>query len=205
MRFAVLILGMLALAACATSEDDRFRVGESEKSFVIIGVAEASESREARYTLLWRQLDAAGAFTDYDGRTTFEAQTNEGDTVRVRGIPGEFEMLEVEPGVYALDSVFGIIRDDRVNYVAEGVITGPERPSFEVRPGEAVYLGIWQADIEDITAVARPWRLAESDLRAVLNRADDEVRGQVRIRETRTRSVACAPRQLNSRSRRQVC
>lgn len=205
MRFPVLILGMLALAACATSEDDRFRVGESEKSFVIIGVAEASESREARYTLLWRQLDAAGAFMEVNGRTTFEAQTNEGDTVRVRGIPGEFEMLEVEPGVYALDSVFGIIRDDRVNYVADGVITGPARPSFEVRPGEAIYLGIWQADIEDVTAVARPWRLAESDLRAVLNRADDEVRGQVRIRETRTRSVACAPRQLNSRSRRQVC
>jgi hypothetical protein len=205
MRFAVLILGMLALAACATSEDDRFRVGESEKSFVIIGVAEASESREARYTLLWRQLDAAGAFTEVNGRTTFEAQTNEGDTVRVRGIPGEFEMLEVEPGVYALDSVFGIIRDDRVNYVAEGVIAGPERPSFEVRPGEAIYLGIWQTDIEDITAVARPWRLAESDLRAVLNSADDEVRGHVRIRETRTRSVACAPHQLNSRSRRQVC
>jgi hypothetical protein len=205
MRVAVMILGMLASAACATSEDDRFRVGESEKSFVIIGVAEASESREARYTLLWRQLDNAGAFTEVNGRTAFEAQTNEGDTVRVRGIPGEFEMLEVEPGVYALDSVFGIIRDDRVNYVAEGVITGPERPSFEVRPGEAIYLGIWQADIEDVRAVTRPWRLAESDLRAVLNAADDEVRGQVRIRETRTRSVPCAPRQLNSRSRRQVC
>jgi hypothetical protein len=205
MRSAVMILGALALAACATSEDDRFRVGESEKSFVIIGVAETPGNREARYTLLWRQLDAAGAFTEYDGRTTFEAQTNEGDTVRVRGIPGEFEMLEVEPGVYALDSVFALIRDDRVNYVAEGVIAGPERPSFEVRPGEAVYLGIWQADIEDITAVVRPWRLAESDLRAVLNTADDEVRGQVRIRETGTRSVACAPHQLNSRSRRQVC
>jgi hypothetical protein len=205
MRFPVLILGMLAVAACATSEDDRFRVGESEKSFVIIGVAEASESREARYTLLWRQLDAAGAFTGINGRTAFEAQTNEGDTVRVRGIPGEFAMLEVEPGIYALDSVFGIIPDDRVNYVAEGVITGPERPSFEVRPGEAVYLGIWQTDIEDVRAVTRPWRLEESDLRAVLHSADDEVRGQVRIRETRTRSVACAPRQLNSRSRRQVC
>jgi hypothetical protein len=205
MRVSVLIMGALALAACATSEDDRFRVGESEKSFVIIGVAEASGNREARYSLLWRQLDAAGAFTEVNGRTTFEARTNEGDTLRVRGIPGEFEMLEIEPGVYALDSVFGLIRDDRVNYVAEGVITETERPSFEVRPGEAVYLGIWQADIEDVRAVARPWRLEESDLRAVLNSADDEVRGHVRIRETRPRNVACAPRQLNARSRRQVC
>ena len=205
MRFAVLILGALALASCATSDDDRFQVGASEKSFVIIGVAEASDSREARYTLLWRQLDAAGAFTEHSGRTAFEAQTNEGDTVRVRGIPGEFEMLEVEPGVYALDSVFGVIRDDRVDYVADGVIIGPDRPSFEVRPGEAVYLGIWQAEIAEVRAVTRPWRLEESDLRAVLNAADDEVRGHVRIRETRTRSVVCAPHRLNSRSRRQVC
>ncbi len=205
MRFAVMILGALALASCATSEDDRFQVGASEKSFVIIGVAEASESREARYTLLWRQLDAAGAFTELNGRTAFDAQTNEGDTVRVRGIPGEFEMLEIDPGVYALDSVFGIIRDDRVDYVAEGVVTGPERPSFEVRPGEAIYLGIWQVDIEEVRAVTRPWRLEESDLRAVLHAADDEVRGHVRIRETRTRSVACTPHRLNTRSRRQVC
>ena len=53
--------------------------------------------------------------------------------------------------------------------------------------------------------MTRPWRLEEADLRAVLNAADDEVRGHVRIRETRTRSVACAPHQLNVRSRRQVC
>lgn len=204
MRFIFLILGALALAQCATSEDRRFHVGESESAFVIIGVAETPGNREARYTLLWRQLDENGAFTRYDGDTTFEAQTNEGDTVRLRGIPGEFEMLRVRPGVYALDSVFGLIRDGRVNYVAEGVINGPERPAFEVRAGEAVYLGIWQADIEDITAVARPWRLEESDVREVLHNSD-EVVGPVRLRETHTRSVPCAPHQLNSRSRRQVC
>jgi hypothetical protein len=204
MRFVVLILGVLALAQCATSEDDRFRVGQSENAFVIIGVAEAPGNREARYTLLWRLLDSSGRFTEYDGRTTFEAQTNEGDTVRVRGIPGEFEMLKVEPGVYALDSVFALIRDDHVNYVADGVIAGPERPAFEVRPGEAVYLGIWQVDITDAQAHTRPWRLAESDLRAVLGNSD-EIAGHVRIRETHMRSVPCAPRQLNTRSRRQVC
>jgi hypothetical protein len=204
MRFVVLILGALALAQCATAEDDRFRVGESQNAFVIIGVAETPGTREARFTLLWRLLDASGAFSEHEGDTAFQAETNEGDTLRVRGIPGEFEMLEVQPGVYALDSVFGVIRDDRVNYIAEGLIEGPERPSFEVRPGEAVYLGIWQADIEDVRAVARPWRLDESDLRAVLSNSD-EIVGRVRIRETHTRSVACAPHNLNSRSRRQVC
>lgn len=204
MRFVLVMLGALALAQCATAQDRRFHVGESEKAFVIIGVAETPGNREARYSLLWRLLDDAGAFSNLEGDTAFQAETNEGDTVRVRGIPGEFELLEVEPGVYALDSVFGVIRGDRVNYVAEGLIEGPERPAFEVRGGEAVYLGIWQADIEEVRAVARPWRLQESDLRAVL-RASDEVVGQVRLRATHTRSVPCAPRYLNSRSRRQVC
>jgi hypothetical protein len=204
MRFLIPVLGALALAHCATAEDARFRVGASERAFVIIGVAEASENREARYTLLWRRLDGGGAFEELDRRTAFEAQTNEGDTVRVRGIPGEFEMVEVAPGVYGLDSVFAVIRADRVNYVADGVILGPERPAFEVRPGEAVYLGIWQVDIEDVRAVTQPWRLEESDLRAVLSHSD-EVLGQVRIRATHTRSVPCAPHAMNSRTRRQVC
>lgn len=204
MRFLVLILGALALAQCATSEDERFRVGASEKAFVIIGVAEASENREARYTLLWRRLDGAGEFAEHGGGTSFEAETNQGDTLRVRGIPGEFELLEVEPGVYALDSVFAIIRADHVNYVADGVIQGPERPAFEVRPGEAVYLGIWQVDLEETRAVTRPWRIAESDLRAVLSHSD-HVLGQVRIRATHTRSVPCAPHPMNPRTRRQVC
>ena len=31
--------------------------------------------------------------------------------MRVRGIPGEFTHAEVEPGIYALDSVFALIRD----------------------------------------------------------------------------------------------
>jgi hypothetical protein len=204
MRFLLLIVGVLALAQCATSQERRFRVAESEDAFVIIGVAEASESREARYALLWRRLGSDGRFAELSGRNTFEARTNQGDTLRVRGIPGEFTMLRVEPGVYALDSVFGVIRAERVDYVSDGVIEGPERPAFEVRPGEAVYLGLWQADMEDVRAVARPWRLSEDDLRAVLHNSD-EVLGQVRIRPTQARSVPCTPYPLNSRTRRRVC
>lgn len=204
MRFLVLILGVLTLAQCATSEDTRFHVGQSDKAFIIIGVAETPGNREARYTLLWRQVEPGGGFAQYNGRSSFEAQTNEGDTVRVNGIPGEFEMVEVEPGLYGLDSVFAMIRAERVDYVADGVIAGPERPSFEVRPGEAVYLGIWQADIEDARAVARPWRLDQADLDAVLSHSDALV-GPVDVRETHTRGVACAPHPLNSRTRRQIC
>lgn len=202
MRSVVLILGALALAACATS-DDRFRVGQSEKAFVIIGVAEDADNREARYTLLWRQVEG-DAFAELDGATTFEAKTNQGETLRINGIPGEFALLEVEPGAYALDSVFGFIPAGRVNYVAEGLVEGPERPAFEVRAGEAVYLGIWQVSLEYSRAVTRPWRVQESDLRAVLGQTD-EIRGQVRIRETHPRSIPCNPQRLNSRSRRQVC
>lgn len=204
MRFLILILGVVALAQCATAEERRFQVGQSDDAFVIIGVAEASESREAKYALLWRRLDGDGRFAGHAGRDAFEARTNQGDTLRVRGIPGEFTMLRIEPGVYALDSVFGVIRAARVDYVSDGVIQGSERPSFEARPGEAIYLGIWQVDIEEVRAVTRPWRLEEPDLRAVLHNSD-ELLGQVRLRQTQTRSVPCAPHAMNSRTRRQVC
>lgn len=204
MRLLILIVGALALAQCATAEDRHFRVGESEDAYVIIGVAEASESREARYEMLWRRLDGEGRFAELSGRNAFEASTNQGSTLRIRGIPGEFTMLRVAPGVYALDSVFGVIRGERVNYVSDGVIEGPERPAFAVRAGEAVYLGLWQADMDYARAVARPWRVTETDLRAVLHNSD-EVLGQVRIRQTEMRNVACAPHPMNSRTRRQVC
>ncbi len=205
MRFLQAMLGALLAAQCATSEEDnRFRVGESSHSLVVIGVAEASANTSPRYTMLWRRLDASGAFTRLDGDTAFEVRTHTGNSVRVRGIPGEFVMAEIDPGVYALDSVFAVIRDARVNYAANGVIVGPERPTFEVRPGEAVYLGIWQMDLEDVTAVTRPWRLDEADARAALSQSQ-AVAGAARVRQTYTRSVPCTPHRVNPRSQRQVC
>lgn len=204
MRFLWLILGALALAQCATPGAPDFVVGEDPGAFVIIGVAEAQQHTSPRYIVLWRRLDEDGAFSSYGPRRIFEARTHERGSVRVSGIPGEFIMSEIEPGEYALDSVYAIIRDRRVNYVANGVVEGPERPAFTVRPGEAIYLGIWQTDLEDVTAVARPWRLDEADLRAALNRSDP-VRGPVRVRETHTRSVRCAPHKLTTTSQRQVC
>lgn len=202
MRLVFVILASFALAQCA-SREDRFDVGSEERAFVIIGVAEAPTNREAQYTLLWRQVEA-GAFAEPEGRNTFEAETNRRGSVRVRGIPGEFALMEVRPGTYALDSVFAVIRENRLNYVADGLVAGPDRPAFDVRAGEAVYLGIWQVDIEDVTAVARPWRMSEDDLRLVL-RETDELNGHVRMRDTHTIAVPCTPHQLNSRSRRQVC
>ncbi len=199
-----MIAAALLLAQCVSSEDDRFQVGQSPSAFVVIGVAEAAGATEARYTMLWRQVDASGAFTEPTGRTAFEAETNSRGTVRVRGVPGEFRLVEVEPGVYALDSVFGVIRERRVNYIAQGVIEGPERPAFEVAPGEAVYLGIWQATLEETRAVARPWRLSETDMRAVRRNAN-AVNGPMNLRETHTRSVTCAPRRLSNLSQREIC
>lgn len=204
MRFLFAILTALALTSCASSEDDRFRVGSSPRSFVIIGVAEAAANTSASYDLLWRRLDASGGFEPLDDDTSFLAETNERGTLRIRGIPGEFTLREVEPGAYALDSVFGILRDNRVNYIANGLIAGPERPVFEVQPGEAVYLGIWQVDLADDSAVARPWRLSEADLSAVLGEQNGVV-GNVRMRETTTRAVACTPRRMNNQTQRQVC
>ncbi len=205
MRHLFAILAAVALAQCASSEDDRFRVGASPDAFVIIGVAEAQANASAQYRMLWRRVGPDGRFMDVDDDTSFEASTNARGTVVIRGIPGEFKLAEIEPGTYALDSVFGVLRADRVNYIAQGVVAGPERPSFEVRPGEAVYLGIWQVNLQDAGAIAAPWRLDERDLRAVMRRADEEVAGNVVLRETQTRSVPCEPRRLRNLSQRRVC
>lgn len=203
MRLLFVLLATLALAQCAHKDDDRFRVGASPRALVIIGVAEAFNSTDADYSLLWRRVGPDGRFEDIGGRTAIEADTNVRGTVRVRGIPGEFKVAEVEPGIYALDSAFAVIHDN-VNYIANGVVTGPSRPSFEVRAGEAVYLGIWQMDVDEVTAVARPWRLDAGDAHAVL-RAADPVNGDVRVRETTLRDVACAPHRRNNITQREVC
>lgn len=205
MRFVFAILSALAVANCATPEDRRFRVGQAADAFVIINLAKAPHDDAPHYSMFWRQLDARGGFAEFDGDRTIDVETNEGGTVRVRGIPGEFLMARVDPGTYALDSVFGLIRERDVNYVAEGLVIGPERPTFEVRAGEAIYLGIWEANVVDDRAVVRPWRLDGADLRAVMRQADDEVVGQVRMRETITRAVPCSPRRLNNLSQRQIC
>ena len=204
MRVVMVILACLVLAQCASRDDKRFRVGDAPNGYVIIGVAEAAENTSPSYTILWRRLDGAGTFMRYGGGRIFEARSESGEGVQVPGIPGEFIMSEVEPGTYALDSTFALIRDGRVNYSANGVVRGPERPTFDVRPGEAVYLGIWQADLVDVVATARPWRLERSDLEAVI-REVDPVHGGVRMVEPATREVPCAPYRLRSNSQRQVC
>lgn len=206
MRKLSAIVAALALTTCATAEDKRFAVGESDVGYVIVGIAEESgAAQEASYTMLWRRVDPeTGRFAPVNNRTTFEARTNAHDSVRVRGVPGEFATGELAPGVYALDSVFAQIVDRRVAYVAQGVIVGPDRPTFEVRAGEAVYLGIWEVRVDEVTAVSRLWRLEEADKDAVVREARD-TRGQVTLRQTHTSQVPCEPRRLNSVTTRQVC
>lgn len=206
MRNLLAIVAAVALTTCATAEDKRFAVGESSNGYVIVGVAEESgAAQEASYTMLWRRVDpATGRFAPLNNRTAFEARTNAHDSVRVHGIPGEFAMGELAPGVYALDSIFAEIIDRRVAYVAQGVVVGPDRPTFEVRPGEAVYLGIWQMHLTELNAVTRLWRIDEADKDAVVREAH-QTRGEVTVREPHTTQVACTPVRLNAVSTRQVC
>lgn len=206
MRKLLAIGAALALTSCATAEDKRFAVGEDANGFVILGVAEqAGAAQEASYVLLWRRVDeATGRFAPVNNRTVFEARTNGNDTVRVHGIPGEFSMGTLAPGTYALDSVYAQIFDRRVAYFAQGVVVGPERPTFEVRAGEAVYLGVWEVRVDEITAVARPWRNEQADLDAVVSEAR-ETRGEVVLRRPHDTQVPCTPVRLNSVSQRQVC
>jgi hypothetical protein len=204
MRILLAMLAALTLTQCASSEDERFRVGASPRSFVIIGVAEAAANTQPYYVMLWRRLDQGGAFTEYEERNIFEPRTNARGSARVRGIPGEFIAAEIDPGVYALDSVFALLRDRRVNYVANGVVRGPERPAFEVRPGEAVYLGIWEMNLVDAAPVTRLWRMDQADARAA-QRATRAVVGELRMRATHIRAAPCSPHQPSSLSQRQVC
>ncbi|MBL8548288.1 MAG: hypothetical protein JNL81_17640 [Hyphomonadaceae bacterium] len=204
MRVIMAILACLVVAQCASREDKRFHVGEAPTAYVIMGIAEADENTSPSYTVLWRRLDANGAFMRYGARRIFEARSESGDGIQLPGIPGEFILSEIEPGTYALDSTFATVRDGRITYTANGLIRGPERPTFEARPGEAVYLGIWQTNIEETFATVRPWRLERSDLEAVLREADPVV-GGVRMVQTQDRAIACNPFRLNEVSTRQVC
>lgn len=203
MRLLLAISFCFILAQCAGDEEARFQPGVSPTAVAIIGVAESSDEREPSFSLLWRKLDEQGRFTEYGERRIVDARTNSGSSIRIDGIPGEFVAVEIEPGIYGLDSAFAILREDRINYFAQGVVTGPERPAFEVGPGEAVYLGIWELNLDTLQrAQARLWRLDQADLRAVEAVAGY---GPLRLRETHVRSVACAPHRLGNRSQRQVC
>lgn len=205
MRVMLALVACLVLAQCATPRrDGRFRAGDSDDAYVIIGVAERDRNTLPRYKVLWRRLDEDGRFRAFLVNRYFEAATNEGDSVQVEGVPGEFTMTDIEPGTYALDSVYAIVPSGRVIYVANGLIVGPERPAFTVRAGEAVYLGIWEVNIEDSAAVVRPWRLEADDLRAVLEKAAP-VNGAVQMRETEIVSVPCVQHRLSNTSQRLVC
>lgn len=203
MRVLLMLLAATMLAQCAGNQS--FVADRDDRAVVIVGVAEATGATESAYEMLWRRLDpVSGAFMSYDDADAFEAETNANDSLRIAGIPGEFYAIEVRPGAYALDSVFGRLRDGRVDYIAQGVVRGPARPSFDVAAGETIYLGIWQLSLVDSAAVARLWRLDEADLIAVRDAAGA---GDARVvlRETRMRDVACAPRRLSSYSARQIC
>ncbi len=145
-------------------------------------------------------------FGRIDGRRQFRSRApHETTPCRVRGIPASSPSLEVEPGVYALDSVFAAY-PRRPGELRRATASSPGRsaPVFEVRPGEAIYLGIWQMDLEEVTAVTRPWRSSRSRRRGGdarcrrCKRSDD-------ARRTRTQAVACEPHQLGALSQRQIC
>jgi hypothetical protein len=202
-RLLLVILAAGFLAQCASGLDAREVDGD--RALVIIGVAETADHRDPRYALLWRLVGEGARFTDYDDTRTFDAQTHSDDSVRVDGIPGEFEIFSVRPGIYALDGAFATLREQGVTYFAQGVIEHPQRPSFEARAGEAVYLGIWQLDIDGANAVTRVWRLDPADLEAARAAAPRRIPDQVALRETAPMAVACAPRRINQMTPRQIC
>src|SRR5215831_16430292 len=111
MRRLLAIAATLLLAQCATQQEDhRFRVGEEQQGMAFIGLAEATGATSPIYTMLWRRIDpATGAFTPMSGENSFETRTDDGGSIRIEGIPGEFEYARLTPGTYALDSIFALI------------------------------------------------------------------------------------------------
>jgi hypothetical protein len=207
MRRLLALLATLALAQCASKapQDTRFQVGSNAQGLAIIGLAEAAANTTPVYTMLWRRIDpATGNFLPHGDGAIFETRTNDGGSIRIRGIPGEFEMQRLTPGTYGLDSVYAVVAGRRVNYFAQGVVIGPNRPTFELRPGEAIYLGIWQMNLTDSSAVTQLWRLDPRDAQAVVRAANATV-GDVVLRETGSSVVPCSPHRLNTLSQRQIC
>jgi hypothetical protein len=204
MRRLLALVATLALAQCAHKEAAQEQIA-TPTGYVVIGVAESAANTQPEYLMLWRKVDpVTGGFAPLNGHTSFEARTNDGASLRVRGVPGEFEHFQLEPGEYALDSVFAILHDERVNYFAQGVITGPERPSFEVQAGDALFLGIWEVNLVEADATARLWRLESDDARALIH-ASNNAHTALTLRATEIRSVACAPHRTSNLSQRQVC
>jgi hypothetical protein len=199
MRVVFAIVAVLALCQCASARD-----ALTVRPIVIVGVAEAPDNVDPRYTMLWRKVDEErGRFADHGGRRMVEITTNGGGTLRVPGIPGEFIVARVDPGVFALDGIYATLHEGTVVYTAQGSIIGPERPGFEARRGEVIYLGIWQASLDGHLAVVRPWRLSEEDLHAVARAA--EIEGVVHLRSTRAYSVPCAPHRMHPSLAREIC
>ena len=203
MRLLLLILAAGLLVQCASGRGAPEIDGD--RALVIIGVAETSDHRDPHYALLWRLVGEGGRFSDYDDTRSFDARTHSDESVRVDGIPGEFEIFSVRPGVYALDGAFATLREQGVNYFAQGVIEHPQRPAFSVRRGEAVYLGIWQLDIDGANAVTRVWRFERADLDALRAAAPRSVPAETVMRETVPMAVACAPHRINQMTPRQIC
>ncbi len=202
MRAILLLLAILTLPQCASA--DQNAAPAEPVAQVIIGVAKSSNNRGPVYAVLWRLLDAERRFTDYDDARAIEARTNAGDTIRVSDLPGEFAVVTVTPGTYALDSVFAQLNERGVSYIAQGAIAGPARPAFDIRAGETVYLGIWETDIDGANAVTRLWRLDEADARAVA-RASRRPLGRITVRQTYEVQTPCAPHPISNLTQRQIC
>ncbi|MBL8537421.1 MAG: hypothetical protein JNM59_08465 [Hyphomonadaceae bacterium] len=205
MRIVLIVCAAFFLAQCASGGDDRFRVSHSPDALVIVGIAETSDNRDPRYSLLWRKLDEAGAFADYDDARSINARTHSDTSLRLRGIPGEFDFHRVPPGTYALDSAYATLQENGVTYTAQGLVQGPDRPSFEVRAGEAIYIGIWEMDIDGAEAVTRLWRLSDDDLVAIERAAGRRLVGAPQLRAVEVRQVPCRPRRMAAVGARQVC
>jgi len=205
MRLVFIVLAALVLAQCAGRDNDRFPIGRAETGFVVVGIAKAPDARDPQYSMLWRLVGPDGVFLEYDDARAFQPQTNSDSSLRIDDLPGEFALVEVPAGTYALDGVFAVVRERGVVYFAQGIVTTPGRPTFDVAPGEAVYLGIWETRLDYNDAVTSLWRQNEADMRLIERAANATKGGPLRMARIYNSDIACTPRRMVNFRQRQIC
>ncbi|MBI3528188.1 MAG: hypothetical protein HY067_09480 [Betaproteobacteria bacterium] len=142
MRAAIWITVSLLLSSCAATISTRYP--GSDAGYAIIGVGAASTTEYSSYSFLFHHTGKkeTGRFT-YFQHNIFTSQkpdySNEDET-------GVVEVATLPPGKYELTN-FDIFSNrfggPQIHYSSRKEFSIP----FEIRPGEVVYLGNYQANI----------------------------------------------------------
>src|SRR5258705_13706205 len=142
MRATIWIAAAFLLSSCAPAISTRY--SGNDAGYAVIGVGAASTTEYSSYTFLFRRAGKkdTGRFT-YIQHNIFSSQKPDYSNKKESGV---VEVATLPPGMYELvnfDIFSNRLGRPQVNYSSRKEFSIP----FEIRPGEAVYLGNYQANI----------------------------------------------------------